>query len=64
VVLYQAFFVSLWSVSDWRKGPAIILFSFAVLILGVLYVLLVKTSHPALLDKEVHMFDEPAASNA
>ena len=60
LVLYQAFFVSLWNVSDWRTGQAIIWFCLLVAVLGIVYVVVIRARKPDLMKQQALVFDEDA----
>ncbi len=63
-VLYKAFFESLWNVSDWRQGPAIIVFCLVVAALGIAYVVILRSRRPELFKQQALVFDEAAAPQA
>jgi amino acid transporter len=62
LVLWNAFFVSLWDLEDWRDGKAIVLFCIGVAIVGIGYVLFIRSRRPALLTQQNLLFDEEAAA--
>ncbi len=61
LVLYQAFFVSLWNVSDWRTGQAIIWFCLLVAVVGIVYVAVIRARKPELMKQQALVFDEDVA---
>lgn len=62
LVLWNAFFVTLWGVEDWRDGKAIVLFCIGVAIIGIGYVLFIRSRRPALLTQQNLLFDEEATA--
>jgi amino acid transporter len=58
IVLYQAFFASLWPTPDWRKGQAIVEFCVAILILGIAYVSWLRRRSPEVFERQALVFDE------
>lgn len=63
LVLYQAFFVSLWNVSDWRTGQAIIWFCLLVAVVGIVYVAVIRARKPELMKQQALVFDEDVAES-
>jgi amino acid transporter len=61
LVLYQAFFVSLWNVPDWRTGQAIIWFCLLVALVGIIYVVILRARKPELMKQQALVFDEDVA---
>ena len=60
-VLYKAFFESLWNVEDWRTGQAIIWFCLLVAVVGIIYVVVIRSRRPELLKQQALVFDENAS---
>ena len=60
-VLYKAFFESLWNVEDWRTGQAIIWFCLLVAVVGIIYVVVIRSRRPDLLKQQALVFDENAS---
>lgn len=58
LVLYQAFFVSLWNVPDWRTGQAIIEFCLLAAVAGIVYVVVIRARKPELMKQQALVFDE------
>ena len=61
VVLYKAFFESLWNIEDFRDGKAIVLFCLLVSVTGIVYVLWLSKTRPQLLQQQALVFDEGVA---
>ena len=61
VLMWNAFFVSLWNASDFRIGQAVVYACIAVLALGVVYTLWLRTTKPALLKGQALVFEEHTA---
>jgi amino acid transporter len=61
VLMWNAFFVSLWNTSDFRIGQAVVYACIAVLALGVVYTFWIRVSRPALLKREALVFEEDNA---
>jgi len=64
VLLWNAFFVSLWNASDFRIGQAVVYACLIVLAIGVVYTLWVRQHRPDLLKKDALVFGEDRSVNA
>jgi len=60
VLMWNAFFVSLWNTTDFRMGQAVVYACVAVLALGVVYTFWLKMTKPQLLKAEALVFEEHA----
>lgn len=64
VVLYNAFFLSLWNAPDFRLGQAVVWVSFIGLAAAVVYTLWIRSARPDLLKKEALVFDDEPSDRA